>query len=30
MNDVEFLNEPFAQEAGKSAADLFRHLLSKS
>jgi predicted DNA-binding transcriptional regulator YafY len=30
MNDVEFLNEAFAQEAGKSAADLFRHLLSKS
>ncbi len=30
MNDVEFLNESFAQEAGKSAADLFRHLLSKS
>jgi predicted DNA-binding transcriptional regulator YafY len=30
MNDVEFLSEPFSQEAGKSAADLFRHLLSKS
>ena len=30
MNDVEFLSEPFAQEPGKSAQDLFRQLLSKS
>jgi predicted DNA-binding transcriptional regulator YafY len=30
MSDVEFLSEPFAPEAGKSAEDLFRHLLSKS
>jgi predicted DNA-binding transcriptional regulator YafY len=30
MNDVEFLNEPFTQEPGKSAQDLFRHLLSRS
>src|ERR1700735_897780 len=30
MNDVEFLSEAFEQEAGKSAEDLFRHLLSKS
>jgi predicted DNA-binding transcriptional regulator YafY len=30
MNDVEFLNEPFTQEPGKSAQDLFRQLLSKS
>jgi predicted DNA-binding transcriptional regulator YafY len=30
MSEVEFLNEVFAQEAGKSAEDLFRHLLSKS
>lgn len=30
MRDVEFLSEPFAQEPGKSAQDLFRQLLSKS
>lgn len=30
MSDVEFLGEPFAQEPGKSAGDLFRQLLSKS
>ena len=30
MSDVEFLSEAFAQEDGKSAEDLFRHLLSKS
>jgi predicted DNA-binding transcriptional regulator YafY len=30
MSDVEFLGEAFVQEAGKSAEDLFRHLLSKS
>ena len=30
MSDIEFLSEPFAQEPGKSAQDLFRHLLSKS
>ena len=30
MSDVEFLSEAFAQEEGKSAEDLFRHLLSKS
>ena len=30
MSDVEFLGEEFAQETGKSAEDLFRHLLSKS
>jgi len=27
MQDVEFLEEPFAPEKGKSAEDLFRHLL---
>ncbi len=30
MTDVEFLSEAFAQEDGKSAHDLFRHLLSRS
>jgi predicted DNA-binding transcriptional regulator YafY len=30
MSDIEFLSEPFAQEPGKSAQDLFRQLLSKS
>jgi predicted DNA-binding transcriptional regulator YafY len=30
MNDVSFLNEVFALEPGKTADDLFRHLLSRS
>jgi len=30
MSDVEFLNEAFALEAGKSAEELFRRLLSKA
>jgi predicted DNA-binding transcriptional regulator YafY len=30
MTDVEFLSEDFAPEDGKSAHDLFRHLLSRS
>jgi hypothetical protein len=30
MYDVEFLSEAFPLEAGKSAEDLFRRLLSKS
>jgi predicted DNA-binding transcriptional regulator YafY len=30
MYEVEFLNEVFPPEAGKSAQDLFRRLLSNS